>query len=274
MDEARLFAQKVAVGAVLEGAQEVLARANVSAVVLKGAWLLTEVYPPDALRPTMDVDLLVREMDFQVAMDAFKLAGFSVHVADWREVVLRHAELPLPIDLHRAVFPRRTFALGNAEVFTRSRASAWSALRFPGPLDGIANIVGHFALSRDLSDNLLKIDDIQIIADHFQLVPDSCAEHLCHVGLQRATRYVTEAIIAHTGAPQPFCEAVLNSLPVDPLGRAIVKVCRATLPRVPLDQPAGALLTCLLERDMLHALMSGASRARDVLTHRLLHRRR
>ena len=269
VNEASLFAQKVAVGVVLDGAQDVLARANIAVVALKGAWLLTEVYPAEILRPTKDVDLLVREEDFDAALDAFRRAGFSVLEIDWREVVLRHSDLPLPIDLHRAVFPRHTFALENFLVFGRSRPSRWTMVRFPDPLDGIASVVGHFAINRDVEENLAREEDLQRIAERFEVSPTACTARLSEVGMGRAARYVMETLIACGRTPQTFCEAALASLPRDPMGQAIVRLCRNAIPKIPAQQRLGALFCCLLERDLAHAVLSGASRTRDVLTNRL-----
>ena len=274
MDEVRLFAQKVAVSIVLDGADEVLRHANVTAVMLKGAWLLTEVYDAEALRPTTDVDLLVSESEFEVTLNAFKEAGFSAYVADWKEVVLDHPALPLPIDLHRAVFPRHTFALRNAEVFARSRPSAWHKLRFPHPLDGMASIVGHFAISRDLAENLARDEDLQRIAEHFGMSPASCAAHFTRVRVARAARYVAATLVDEANTPQTFCQALLQALPPDPLGQGIVELCRFALPRISTQQKLGALLCCLLEQDLPNAFVSAASRGRDVVANRIARRRR
>lgn len=61
----------------LEGILGVLAAAHIPAIVLKGAHLAVDLYPDCALRPMHDLDVLVREDDFEGARQALESIGYT-----------------------------------------------------------------------------------------------------------------------------------------------------------------------------------------------------
>lgn len=262
VDEGRLWLQRLAAQGTLERAAEVLAARDLTAVVLKGAWLLSEVYGKDALRPITDVDLLVRPRQFAAACAALVSAGFVPCGGDVRQRVFRHAQLALDVDLHRALFPPGCFGLGGDAVVTRSRPAPLPALRWPEPMDGFAHLIGHFALHRGIPRNLARSQDFECVGQHFALHPQCMADHLSECGLARATRYVLDAVARAHGHDDAvgFCGEVRRALPKDRLGDAVVLGCRWAMPLVPPSQPWGALLSCLLEPSLGRAALSAVRR--------------
>ena len=262
VDEGRLWLQRLAAQRTLERTAEVFAAHELTAVVLKGAWLLSEVYGADALRPITDVDLLVRSRHFDAACAALVSGGFTPHGGDVRQRVFRHPRLALDVDLHRALFPPGCFGLGGDAVVTRSRPTQMPALRWPEPMDGFAHLIGHFALHRGIPRNLARAQDFEGVGQHFSLNPQWVAAHLSECGLARATRYVLDVVARAHGHDNAvgFCGEVRRALLKDRLGEAIVLGCRWAMPLVPPSQPWGALLSCLLEPTLGRAAMAAVRR--------------
>lgn len=86
---------------------DVLSRAGITAVALKGAFLAERVYPRPASRGATDIDLLVRETDADVVMRAVEEIGYA-RSGDPRDararrehhhVVLVHEHAP-PLEIH------------------------------------------------------------------------------------------------------------------------------------------------------------------------------
>ena len=85
-------------------------RAEIAAVLLKGAALATTLYPDVAVRPMGDVDLLVRQADLSRAIDVVEKLGYAPENPSMRrgleylvfyEANFRGGEhLPVPLELH------------------------------------------------------------------------------------------------------------------------------------------------------------------------------
>ena len=263
VEQGRLLLQRLAAEETLSRVRAALASAGLSGVVLKGAWVLAEVYPADALRPITDVDVLVPPAQFGVACKAFKLHGFVQVGGDARQHVFQHAELSLDVDLHHALFPTGTFDLPAQALFERSRPSPSSHLRWPDPCDGFAHLVGHFALNRLLSNNLARSQDFDRVGEHFALSPAGLAHHLQRCGLARAARYTFDVLErAENVAPArgAFRRQVRAALPPDALGDALARLCATMVPRLEPGQPWGALFSCLLEPTLGRAAASAVRR--------------
>lgn len=262
VEEGRQWLQRLAAQQTLECVAGALAVRDLSAVVLKGAWLLTEVYGPSDLRPITDVDLLVGGQQFDPACAALKQGGFVCCGGDVRQRVFRHPELSLGVDLHRALFPPGCFELDSNGFISRSRPCQVPPLRWPEPMDGFAHLIGHFALHRGLPRNLERRHDFERLGRRFSLDPQLVATHLMNCGLSRATRYVLDMLAQSKVdvSDMVFCDRVRRALRSDPVGEVVARGCRWALPRVPPGQPWGAVLSCLLEPSLGQAALSAVRR--------------
>ncbi len=115
-EQARLNRQRIdkLLGLYAALARELNAR-GVAAIPLKGCDLLTRVYDEPALRPTSDIDILVRPDQFKQAVAAVLAAGFeaaggikrhAVFALQPERVVSRigeHPDNPIRVELHPAV---------------------------------------------------------------------------------------------------------------------------------------------------------------------------
>lgn len=260
--EARVLVQRVAVEAALDRASEVLTASGLAAVVLKGGWLLDDVYGEEDYRVTTDVDLLVRPADYERALAALEDAGWALCTASPRQAVLQHPTLPLPIDLHRALFPPATFSLPTGPVVQRARASRRPGILLPDPADGFCHLLGHLTNDRVQAHGKSRLQDFQHVAERYALRPESIAAALESAGMLRAAAYALPLVASHTGGDRSFAAAVLTQLSADPVGRAIARLCAAALPRLASRRRLGAALTCLLQPSLRAALKSARSRLR------------
>jgi len=267
IDPRRALLSQVVGREVLVGAVRALAPAGVTPVVLKGVWLQACVYTQQASRVVTDVDLLVPERRFEHALIALEHAGWRRRSSDVRAVSLEHAEMQLPIDLHRQLFTRGAFRLSTDAVFERSHvdhAAFDVTVRLPDPRDGLAHLIGHFVKSRMRRDDPDRLRDFVAITRRYPLEPENCARHLYEVGMARAARYVLHHL-AYTERDD-FHRELVEALPRDPLAEPIVQLARriasdsgtsgvlGAMPGFLLDRslPAGARALVLRALDLLH----------------------
>src|SRR5689334_12216152 len=75
-----------------------LAAHGVPVLPVKGVWLQALVYPASVPRPVTDVDLLVAEPHYQLALRVLIDAGWTVRQQNVSESALVHADHALPLD--------------------------------------------------------------------------------------------------------------------------------------------------------------------------------
>ena len=108
-----------------------LAGAGVPVIVLKGPPLACSLYTDPALRPSSDLDLLIRPADLAVALEVLARDGYALapHMARFPastllqldcEIVLQHPRR-IPIDLHWAISPDDYPFRIDPELMWRSR---------------------------------------------------------------------------------------------------------------------------------------------------------
>ena len=108
-----------------------LAGAGVPVIVLKGPPLACSLYADPALRPSFDLDLLIRPADLAVALEVLARDGYALgpHMARFPastllqldcEIVLQHPRR-IPIDLHWAISPVDYPFRIDPELMWRSR---------------------------------------------------------------------------------------------------------------------------------------------------------
>jgi hypothetical protein len=241
---------------------------GIPVMALKGVVLHTLVYDDPAERPLSDVDLLVPPERHADAVEALLASGFRVKEpsASWAKVLV-HPNLPLEVDLHRALFPPGLFALEPRALFARARrdVSAFGAEVFvPDAYDLYAHVIGHFAKSRMDERNGRAFGDLERIARRLSLDPALCAARLTEAGLGRAARYTFSAC----PAPDAFARAVLRALPEDRVGDGLAALSLGLARRARQPSAWSAPAAHLVNRTLSAGLRSLAAQGREALERR------
>lgn len=100
---------------------------KISYLLLKG-WSLSDIIYPPLTRFAEDVDILVREEDFNRAKEIMLSKGFEQYKSIngfqftplFKEEILRHSEHPVEVDIHRDLFSTARFESDLNGVFKRS----------------------------------------------------------------------------------------------------------------------------------------------------------
>ena len=153
--------------------------AGIQTIVLNGPALATAFYPDPALRPFIDLDLLVRRADRQRALDTLFERGYT-HETPGRS--LEHVPAAylapprdsglLPIDLHWECVGQST--AGRAaeqaadEIWSRAVAApAWgAAARTLAPEDLLIYLAANFAIHHTLTGALWQLDLALVLRRH------------------------------------------------------------------------------------------------------------
>jgi hypothetical protein len=244
VDPRRALLSLVAGREVLGQAARTLGAAGIPLMPLKGVWLQSCVYTGDECRAITDVDVLVPEAAFDDALHKLEREGWRPRSGNVSECALAHPDMLLPIDVHRRLFSRGAFSLPTHALFRRGTPdeSAFGVHVFlPDPRDALAHLVGHFVKSRTDARDPMRIGDFVAVARRLQLDPHDCARHLHAAGMTRAVRYAVRELATH----EPFYASLLEALPRDPLGSALLRLARAASgagPRSALGAAPGFLL--------------------------------
>ena len=153
--------------------------AGIQTIVLNGPALATAFYPDPALRPFIDLDLLVRRADRQRALDTLFARGYThetpgrslEHVPAAYLAPPRNSGL-LPIDLHWECVGQST--AGRAaeqaadEIWSRAVAApAWgAAARTLAPEDLLIYLAANFAIHHTLTGALWQLDLALVLRRH------------------------------------------------------------------------------------------------------------
>lgn len=194
---------------------DVLVRARLRAVVLKGAGLAERLYPRPWLRPTSDVDLLVREADLEAARDALSAVGYV-----WEDTAVEaryrrqhhHIHLrrsgSLPLELHFHAYRGFGRVMASEPLLARSVAfrgrhpesgvRQWQALRALSPPDEFVYLAVHAAAHRFV--RLGWLYDLELLLDTMGREDIAAARSLAMVsGFFRATSLAAELLVALLG---------------------------------------------------------------------------
>lgn len=162
----------------LQSCLQLLRGEGIEPLALKGAWLAWCAYPEAAQRPLRDIDLLVREDQFEQALSRLMAAGFTY----FEEPDLPLAELllvdksPPPlkadrgtaIELHfHAWFPEGRLEYyspppDDAGMFARARREANGVL-YPDAADMLAHLIIHAVYGHRLDCGPLLLADIDFL---------------------------------------------------------------------------------------------------------------
>jgi hypothetical protein len=178
---------------------DVLDRASIEYRALKGPVLAHTVYRDPALRSFGDVDVLVRDTDFDAAVDTLRGLGFRRRFVEPRPgfdarfakgACLERAD-GLEVDLHRTLAPG-AFGLRVARLDLFGPAPRWFALgatKIAGLDDELAFVHAcfHAALGDD-PPRLVPVRDVAELAGRVDLTAalERCSSVSCALVLQRA----------------------------------------------------------------------------------------
>jgi hypothetical protein len=256
-EDAHAFALHQAARALLVEVAQVLGRAGVVVMPLKGVFLQQTVYQPPWARPMHDVDLLVPLLCFDTALHALAAAGFACERTSADAATVTSPDFGIAVDLHRRVMPPSWFDLPTRALFARATpdtALFGVLVMRPFALDVYAHLVAHFVTSRGRADDPGHLDDFAALARVFQFDARSCAAHLVRCSLTRAARYALG--MSHAVRGDAFAAEVLRALPADPLGDAIATLALWARPWLADEGALGALPAHLLEPSLWRAVRS------------------
>lgn len=186
-----------------------LGNAGVITMPFKGA-LVQELVPGDVPLILSDVDLLVSPEDYHRGCESLAAEGFRVlgRYRDGKSATFA-GPLPLTVDLHQRVHPRRLFRLDTAGLFRRGRLDRGlfgeRVLRMD-PRDVYAVELTHFVRSRFSEKDSRRVGRL-VALEGLGLCPRVTAEHLLSVGAGRAAKWVLPMI------PGAFARDVFRCLP-------------------------------------------------------------
>lgn len=156
----------------LEPTIAALEAAGVAVIVLKGAALAEIVYRNIAVRPLMDVDLLMRREQLGIALPALSAAGFAPTKAETRAgstaayenelLLIKPAAIAIPIEIHWSLFDspyyqerlRLEHCWRNAVDFRLGNRTA----KMLDPISQILHLCGHLVLHHGGEDLLWEND--------------------------------------------------------------------------------------------------------------------
>ena len=197
-------------------------------LVLKGAALAHTHYEESWLRPRLDSDLLIASSDREVVIDVLGGLGYTRPPFITGELVMY--QMPFErvgamgqthaLDLHwRVANPQMLASLPDyEELFSRAVTvhARGQSMRTPSPVDALLLACVHRAAHHDLSDELLWLYDIHLVAQRFtsaewedfvRLSSRCQVRALCVNGLGAAQRWF------HTPIPDDVLTCLTDSAP-------------------------------------------------------------
>ena len=252
--------------AVLDAAVRVLAPHSIDVMPLKGIWLQQFVYADPSERRITDVDVLVPEGRYEGALAALRDAGWQRSGGNLTETSFLAPDLPLPLDLHAALFVHDAFRMPASALFARGHADEDAfgvRVTLPDPLDVLAHLVGHFVKSRGGRDSEARaLRDFPAFLERYALSPSHIAEHLERCGMARTSRYALRCVPSELDR-NAKCRAVLAALAPDPLGSACAAAMLALRRRATQNSKAAVLPGFVLEASLARGVRSALLRAVD-----------
>ncbi len=164
----------------VEAVVAALERAGVETIVLKGAALIRSVYGDAAVRPLMDVDLLVRRRDLPAALEVVAGLGFAPHRAGPRDyavaefeselLVVKPGPVPVPVELHWSLFDSPYYQERIDLDFCWRTAAPLrfgeTPTRMLGPTAQLLHLCGHLVLHHGGEDLLWETDIAEVVRLH------------------------------------------------------------------------------------------------------------
>jgi hypothetical protein len=212
---------------VLKEVLNCLAGRGIPVMPLKGALLAYTVYDDPRDRRVSDIDLLVPESAFEASIGALAANGYQpMRQTQYHERMLCASGVPIPIDLHRTLFPRGRFRLSTKEIFARGLQNTvlyGTSVVLPDPYDAYAHLIGHEACHHRMPIDPRTSKDLFKLASRHSLDSGQCAAHIDRVGLARAARYA----LFDLSREDPFAFEVFEKLRHDSVGDFLASTARA-----------------------------------------------
>lgn len=181
--------------------------AHVPAIALKGAALVESVYGNAAVRPMVDLDLLVKEQDVPAALACMRDAGFSaLHPRGYKAEIIHQNPAPgsPPVELHWNLFvpPYFSYALPMAwfwETAIPVETDTGQSIMVLGPEAQLLHLCGHLYVHHWApgdSPRLLWLHDVaELIVASPQLDWGRVIEVARQGGLVTSLKTVTQRLV-------------------------------------------------------------------------------
>lgn len=235
-----------------------LAGAGIEVMPVKGALLQHWLYDDPSERRLSDVDLLVRSGDLERAVERLESAGYHRAGGSGFGAIVMQTPLGLALDLHPRLFDRMRYRFPTRDLFARGSEDHvlyGASVQLPSPIDVYAHLIGKFGSDHLDARSVVRLDEIARMTSLLDASPETVARHLVHCGMRRVSRYVLPLVHQVTG--DMFVQHVCDRLPVDPIGRGIVRVANLGLAVAPASSWSGALIAHLLNDSVPRGLHSG-----------------
>jgi hypothetical protein len=157
---------------------EALNKVNIPVILLKGAYLAEKIYEDIALRPMLDIDLLLRKKDLIKGNEVLINLGYSqVKQIDIeiesarRHHISRLIKGCLPIELHWHIFsPRFPFSVDIDQIWERAVKQKISdkKLLVLGPEDLLLHLCVHTSFHHVFESSIKSLYDIKMVIEKFK----------------------------------------------------------------------------------------------------------
>lgn len=191
--------------------------AGIDTIILNGPALAADYYPDPALRPFVDLDLLIRPRDRQQALEILLGLGYT-HDRPGRSLAHVPAvylappngSMLLPVDLHWECVEHsegsRATELANEEIWSRATpASSWGQMaRTLAAEDLLIYVAANFAIHHTLAGALWQLDLALVLKRHrARLDWDAVAARARRWGAAGATYFSLRAVGDDLGVTAP-----------------------------------------------------------------------
>lgn len=225
-----------------------LGDAGIATIALKGLHLAFGVYEEPAVRPMVDIDLLVHETDVKAASELLGSLGYAVSVLLGEEMdytdhhhlrpVLKRGAIQ--VELHRAFEPRSApFRTDLDAVWQRSVTMNLYGVevRVMALDDLLLHVCTHAAYNHRFEVRLLSLFDVVTLVGHPELDWDRLVKTANGDGRARfvfATMQAAEHVWPNSTAPQR-----LDDLKHNEADRRAAEIAATQVTQAPMDVPVG-----------------------------------
>jgi hypothetical protein len=209
--------QQLAAGTQLREIVGAFGRAGIQTIILNGPALAADYYPDPALRPFLDLDLLVRRQDRPRALEILGALGYtdeipgrSLEHVPAATLVPSNSASRLPVDLHWEWVAHaggtRSSELATEEVWCRALpATAWGeSARTLAAEDLLIHLAANFAIHHTLAGALWQLDLALVLKRHrATLAWDAVAARAHRWGAAGAVYFALRAVGEQLGITAP-----------------------------------------------------------------------
>jgi hypothetical protein len=192
-----------------------LTKRDITVVIVKGAWLATQVYENKALRQMGDVDLWIRKSQLESAREALAALGYRINAPKDRpqplqdayggETKLFKAHVPL-VELHWRIFSgewlRCCARIDEDSIWKRSLALKGETVRQLRTEDAVIHLCVHLAVNHQMSLMALRtLFDLDLLRRKHSVDWARVAGQATEWGVSRPTWLVLSALKEVFGDP-------------------------------------------------------------------------